>query len=188
MGYGASVLDAIREARHDWIALCDADGTYPIERIEDLLCQASDDVPHVMGQRTIRESVVRSVFRGLYFTLVRFVAGVWIPDVNSGFQLMRTDLALEHSAHLPKGFSCTTTLPLLTLLSGRRIAHVPISFRPRLGCAKLRVVRDGLGAVRTVLRIFWMKRPGKLILSILLLMMCFGAASYAISSFFREPR
>jgi glycosyltransferase involved in cell wall biosynthesis len=181
MGYGASVVDGIQEARHEWVAICDADGTYPAQRVVDLLRQASADVPHVMGQRNIREPALRSFSRTLFFSLARFVAGAWIPDVNSGFQLIRRDLALEHAPLLPRGFSCTTTLPLLTILSGRRIVHVPVAFGSRYGTAKLRVVRDGLGAVRTVLRIFWLRRPGKFILSVAVLLLILGMGGYGVA-------
>jgi glycosyltransferase involved in cell wall biosynthesis len=170
MGYGASIKDGIRKAKHEWIVLCDADGTYPADRVLDLLRAASPDVPHVMGQRSLREPFLRSLFRTFFFTLARFVAGSWIPDVNSGFQLLRRDLALEHAPFLPQGFSCTTTLPLLTVLSGRNLAHVPIPFGRRIGEVKLRVVRDGLGAVQTVCRICWQRRPGKFMLSLVVLL------------------
>jgi hypothetical protein len=185
MGYGASVVDGIHEARYEWIALCDADGTYPAERVVDLLRHASADVLHVMGQRNLREPALKSASRTLFFALARFVAGAWIPDVNSGFQLIRRDLALEHAPLLPRGFSCTTTLPLLTILSGRRIVHVPVSFGCRYGTAKLRVVRDGLGAVLTVLRIFWLRRPGKFILSIAVLMVLLGMGGYGVARFLK---
>jgi len=39
-GYGASLKTAIKEAKHPWILITDADGTYPINSIPELLRHA----------------------------------------------------------------------------------------------------------------------------------------------------
>ena len=50
-GYGASLKRGVRAARHDWILIIDADGTYPASAIPDLLAQA-DGSEMVVGIRT----------------------------------------------------------------------------------------------------------------------------------------
>ena len=39
-GYGAALKLGIRRARYDWILITDADGTYPVESIPELLARA----------------------------------------------------------------------------------------------------------------------------------------------------
>ena len=57
-GYGAALKTGIREAGHDIVVIADADGTYPVTRIPDLLKDM--DVHHmVVGARTGRHVAIR---------------------------------------------------------------------------------------------------------------------------------
>ncbi|MDP6088445.1 MAG: glycosyltransferase family 2 protein, partial [Nitrospinota bacterium] len=49
-GYGASLKTGIRAAKGDWIVITDADGTYPNDRIPDLLKYAGEN-DMVVGAR-----------------------------------------------------------------------------------------------------------------------------------------
>src|SRR3989344_9297655 len=51
LGYGASLKKGIREAQGDWIAITDADGTYPIEDLP-ALNQYIPEYDMVVGSRT----------------------------------------------------------------------------------------------------------------------------------------
>ena len=53
MGYGAAIKTGLRKARHEWILITDADGTYPSEGIRKLLEHAGD-YDMVVGSRTGR--------------------------------------------------------------------------------------------------------------------------------------
>src|SRR4051812_39482660 len=50
-GYGRSLLTGIQAAAHDAIAIVDADGTYPIERLSDLLSLYDRGFNMVVGAR-----------------------------------------------------------------------------------------------------------------------------------------
>ena len=52
-GYGASLKTGIRHARYETLCITDADGTYPNERIPDLLSAMTDaHADMVVGART----------------------------------------------------------------------------------------------------------------------------------------
>ena len=52
-GYGAALKTGIRAAKGEWICITDADGTYPNERIPELVEQAlTADYDMVVGART----------------------------------------------------------------------------------------------------------------------------------------
>lgn len=52
-GYGAALKTGIRHARYDLICITDADGTYPNERIPELVAQlAGQEYDMVVGART----------------------------------------------------------------------------------------------------------------------------------------
>ncbi len=50
-GYGAAIKTGIRHARYSWIAITDADGSYPNERLPELLATAGN-AAMVVGART----------------------------------------------------------------------------------------------------------------------------------------
>src|SRR5210317_975887 len=50
-GYGVSLMRGIRSATYDIIAITDADGTYPNDRILDFASMLADDVDMVVGWR-----------------------------------------------------------------------------------------------------------------------------------------
>ena len=52
-GYGASLKTGIRAAKYPWIAITDADGTYPNQRIAEMLSIAqTEDFDMIVGSRT----------------------------------------------------------------------------------------------------------------------------------------
>jgi glycosyltransferase involved in cell wall biosynthesis len=61
-GYGASLKTGARHARYDLIALIDADGTYPAERIPELVRQC-EDYDMAVGARTGKNANVPLVRR-----------------------------------------------------------------------------------------------------------------------------
>ena len=51
-GYGASLKLGFSQARHDVVVITDADGTYPEDRIADLVDLIDDGAEMVVGERT----------------------------------------------------------------------------------------------------------------------------------------
>ena len=85
-GYGASVYDGVLAARYERIVITDADGTYPIDALPELL-QWAGDYDMVVGARTgraYRGSLFKFPARLVFGALCSFVTGTAIPDVNSG--------------------------------------------------------------------------------------------------------
>src|SRR5262249_28491054 len=85
-GYGASLKDGIRRARHDIIVITDADGSYPVERIGDLVLKIEDGFDMAVGARQGTQqydSLLMVPTRFLFRFLVEFTTGASIPDINS---------------------------------------------------------------------------------------------------------
>ncbi|NIN68034.1 MAG: glycosyltransferase, partial [Anaerolineae bacterium] len=53
-GYGAAIKTGIRQADHEWIAIIDADGTYPPEAIPSLVAE-TDRYDMIVGARSERD-------------------------------------------------------------------------------------------------------------------------------------
>jgi glycosyltransferase involved in cell wall biosynthesis len=157
-GYGAALKTGFAAARYPVVVITDADGTYPEDRIQELLRCVDDGAEMAVGARTgadVRIPRVRRPAKAFLRWLASFLSGRRIPDLNSGLRAMRRDLVLRYRAILPDGFSFTTTITLASLTNAHRVDWVSIDYAQRQGRSKIRPVRDTLGftslIVRTVL-------------------------------------
>lgn len=154
-GYGASLKTGFANASHDVVVITDADGTYPEDRIADLLARIDDGAEMAVGARTGEEvniPLVRRPAKAFLRALASFLAGTSIPDLNSGLRAMRRDLVLAYRPILPQGFSFTTTITLAALTNDHRVDWVPINYKKRAGSSKIRPVRDTLGFLSLIIR------------------------------------
>jgi len=139
-GYGAALKLGISKARYDWILITDADGTYPVEAIPELLAHSTDH-DMVVGARTgasVQIPLIRRPPKAFLRLLASYLAGQSLPDINSGLRLMRTDLVRRYEHLLPSGFSFTTTITLAAACNDHSVEYVPIDYHARLGASKMR--------------------------------------------------
>jgi glycosyltransferase involved in cell wall biosynthesis len=165
-GYGRSLKTGILRAAHDLIAITDADGTYPVERLPELLA-LSDRFDMVVGQRTgpaYSGNTAKRLARTMFRLIGEFAAGRKIPDINSGLRVFRRSQILPFFPHISSGFSFTTTATLVYLLSGLFVHYVPIEYHPRQGRSKVRYLRDTLRASQIVVEAILRCNPVKVFL------------------------
>jgi glycosyltransferase involved in cell wall biosynthesis len=139
-GYGAALKLGIHRATHGWILITDADGTYPVAAIPQLLDAASRN-EMVVGARTgatVQIPLVRRPAKWFLTKLASYLAGQRLPDINSGLRLMRKSLVLRYEHLLPSGFSFTTTITLAAACNGHSVEYIPIDYHARLGQSKIR--------------------------------------------------
>lgn len=143
-GYGASLKTGIAAASGDWIVITDADGTYPNDRIPDLLKHAGDH-DMVVGARTgdgAKIPLIRRPAKWVLARLANYLAETKIPDYNSGLRVFRKALAQRFARILPSGFSFTTTITLASFCHNYRVKYLPIDYYLRTGKSKIKPVRD----------------------------------------------
>jgi glycosyltransferase involved in cell wall biosynthesis len=180
-GYGRALKTGLRVAEGEWIAITDADGSYPIEVLPDLLA-FTPRFDMVVGARTgphYRGSATKWLGRKVLESMVHFVAGVWIPDVNSGLRVFRKTIALDNIKRIGDGFSFTTTLTLTTLLEGHYVRYVPIAYHARIGHTKVKMRRDMLRTIQILVMTVVAYNPIKMFLflayfALLALVPCIG--------------
>jgi glycosyltransferase involved in cell wall biosynthesis len=154
LGYGAALKTGIRHARHPLIVITDADGTYPSERIPDLVARASS-ADMVVGARTsdnVEYSALRSIPKWFLKYFAEWLTRRKIPDINSGLRVFRKDAVARFLGILPDGFSFTTTITLAMLTNGYTVDYEPIDYRQRVGKSKIRPIRDTLRIAQLILR------------------------------------
>lgn len=187
-GYGAALKTGIRHARYDLICITDADGTYPGERIPDLvthLVEGSYDM--VVGARTGEEVSIPIVRRPAKWAIGRlgnFVAGESIPDLNSGLRVFRREVALQLLNLLPNQFSFTTTITLAMLTNGYLVDYIAVNYYARVGRSKIKPIYDTLNLVQLALRIALYFAPLRIFLPISLSLLLLAVAWALFSKFF----
>ena len=155
LGYGRSLKDGIEAAQYDTIVIADADGTYPLDAIPQLLGGLAGGVSMVVGARTFdrhREGLLMRTLRKLLKWLVEFMTGRRIPDVNSGMRAFRRGEILPFLGTLCDTFSFTTSLTMAYLMTGRTVRYVPIGYDERIGRRKVCLVRDSLRTLKYIVQ------------------------------------
>ena len=92
LGYGISLKKCIEAAKYETLIICDADLSYPVDAIPDLIKKKEEGYDMVVGQRTgkfYKESPIKFPFRIILRFLVEYVAERKIPDINSGLRIFR---------------------------------------------------------------------------------------------------
>jgi len=178
-GYGAALKVGIRRARYDWILITDADGTYPVESIPDLLARAEHNAM-VVGARlgkSVHIPLIRRPPKWFLNRLASYLAGQRLPDINSGLRLMRKSLVERYEYLLPDGFSFTTTITLAAACNGHPFEYVPINYHARLGESKIRA-RHAYDFTLLILRIIVVFNPLKVFIPVGALLAALGLAKF----------
>ena len=156
-GYGASLKTGIRHAKGELICITDADGTYPNDRIPALVRQMNDHGCDMIVGARIGDSVaiplIRRPAKWIITRLASYVAGIDIPDLNSGLRVFPRETVLNFFEILPDGFSFTTTITLGMLTNGYDVEYVPIDYHQRVGHSKIKPIQDTLNFIQLISRI-----------------------------------
>jgi glycosyltransferase involved in cell wall biosynthesis len=153
-GYGQALKSGILASQYDIIVITDADGTYPNEEIKNLLSHMRNH-DMVVGARTgenVNIPLIRRPAKKFLNILANYLAGVEIPDLNSGLRAFRKDVARQFFPILPSGFSFTTTITLAMLSNGYRVKYLPINYHQREGRSKIHPIRDTVGFTALIVR------------------------------------
>lgn len=153
-GYGAALKSGIRSARSNCIVITDADGTYPNERIPEIV-ELTQRYDMVVGARIgddVTYSKLRKIPKIFLKAYASWLAGENIPDLNSGLRAFRRDVALKFLHMLPSGFSFTTTITMAHLTNGYRVHYLPIGYKQRIGKSKIQPIRDTLRFSQLIMR------------------------------------
>jgi glycosyltransferase involved in cell wall biosynthesis len=177
LGYGRSLKTGILAATNDLIAITDADGTYPAERLPELI-RLADRYHMVVAARTgafYRGGFVKRMGRVVFRYLSEFAAGQRIPDINSGFRVFRRSHVIPFFPLLSTGFSFTTTLTLVYLLNDFFVHYVPIEYHERIGRSKVHHLRDAARALQIIVEAILRCNPIKIFLLLAMPFLAAGA-------------
>ena len=154
LGYGAALKTGIRRSNAELICITDADGTYPNQRIPELLA-LGEQHDMVVGARTgddVDYSKIRSIPKLILVPWVSFLCGTNVPDMNSGLRVFHRDIAMNFLNLLPDGFSFTTTITICLLRNRYDVLFTPISYTKRIGKSHIKPIRDTVRFTQLIAR------------------------------------
>lgn len=189
-GYGAALKTGFGMAKTEVVVITDADGTYPEDRIGDLLAEIDAGYDMAIGARLgsdVHIPLIRRPAKAALRHLASFLAGSRIPDLNSGLRAFRRDFVLEYRPILPNGFSFTTTITLAAMTNGHPVKYITINYAHRAGRSKIRPIRDTLGFTALIIRTVLYFNPLKVFYPLTIVLTSVFAALVVHDIFYESP-
>jgi glycosyltransferase involved in cell wall biosynthesis len=188
IGNGAAIKAGIRAATGDMIVLMDSDGQHPPEEIPNLL-QHIGQYDMVVGARSAASEAAwqRRLANRVFNRYASYVVGVPVPDLTSGFRVLRAPIAHSFLYLLPNGFSYPTTLTIALFRAGYAVKYQPFASPARVGSSKIRPFPDGFRFLLTLTRLAVLFVPLKIFLPISLLLSV-SSGGYVLASLALERR
>jgi len=160
-GYGASLKKGILVAKYDSIVITDADGTYPNERIPELIkgLEKNDMVIGARIGKNVQIPTLRRPVKWLLLQYARWMSKADIKDLNSGLRAMKKEKVFKFWNMLPNAFSFTSTITLSMHIEGLNVSYLPIDYHARIGSSSIKPIQDTLRFFSLVLRTVMYFKP-----------------------------
>ncbi len=167
-GKGFAVRHAFQKINADIYVMCDADQTYPADKVKELIEPVADgNADMVVGDRhslgnyqsenkrryhNIGNKVVRSLINRLF--------RAHLQDIMSGYRAYNRRFVKNYPILVP-GFELETDMTLHALDKRFKIVEVPITYndRPEGSNSKLNTFRDGAKVVFVIFQLLRYYRP-----------------------------
>ena len=163
-GVGAARKSGIWNSQYDIIVTTDGDGTYPNDRMPELV-DALDRYDMVVGARTGKKVVVSWVrWPAKWFIrrLACYLTRSYIPDLNSGLRAFRKRMALQYFYLLPDSHSWEATITLAYLCHHRTVLFIPIDYYKRKGKSSFHPICDTYNYISLVIRTIMYFNPTRI--------------------------
>ncbi len=186
IGYGRSLKDGISMSKNDIIVITDADGTYPLERIPDLLTEYKQGFDMVVGARKGKnydESFKKKILRIILKNLVQFTAGRKIEDINSGLRIFSRTAIMRYFDTLCDTFSFTTSVTLAYMMTGKFVKYIPVEYHKRVGKTKVRLFKDTFRTLQYIVEAILYYNPIKIFLALSGIVFIFALANFTAAFF-----
>jgi len=154
MGKGAALRTGLEEARGDKVLFIDADNTYPVDVIPEMVGMM-DEYDLVRGVRHLgRENIpfVNRMGNQVFDGVIRMLHAVDGGDLLSGLYGGCRDCLLEMALE-SEGFDIEAEINVKARAYGFTYATLPINYYERVGEKKLKAFQDGVRILRRVLRL-----------------------------------
>lgn len=152
LGYGAALKTGIRQAKYPLIVTTDADGTYPNEKIPQLvtLMLQADMVVAARFDTKVKPSNLRNISNLCLIRFAEWIAMSSIPDLNSCLGVFRKDVAEKFLNILPNT-SSFNVVKILAMLTNNYIVHYePIYYHHQVKPSDFKVIQEILEFIKLI--------------------------------------
>jgi len=154
LGYGAAYLKGFEQAKGKILILADADDTYDINELPNLLPHIKNN-DLILGKRTYFKDgsmhfLNKYIGNPILSGVLRIFFGAKVKDAHSGFRVIKKE-ALEKLELQTTGMEFASEMIIKASKNNLKIKEIPISYHPRKGETKLRRFRDGWRHLRFML-------------------------------------
>ena len=182
-GYGAALKTGFRAASNEYVLILDSDGQHRPDQVAKLL-GALDGHDMVIGTRAkdVQFSGRRRLGMRLMKGFANYLSGRKIPDLNSGFRIIRKERVEEFMHILPNGFSFSSTITLALIKAGYDVAWQPVDVEPRGGGrSTVNWIHDGAATGMLILRTILLFNPLKVFVPAAGILMALSIVSIIIN-------
>ena len=149
-GKGLAIQRGVREARGEYIFMCDADLSMPVEEISKFLPPQLQGVDIAIGSREApgavryNEPYYRHFTGRIFNTLIRLLVLPTLQDTQCGFKCIRADVSRDIFPYQTlTGWAFDVELLYIARRHGYRIVEIPIDWYFNAD-SKISVLRDSL--------------------------------------------
>jgi glycosyltransferase involved in cell wall biosynthesis len=163
-GKGNVMQAMFRDVDADIYVLVDGDATYPAEAVHDLIAPvARREADMVVGARLHDRSEFKALNRTgnrIFRWVLNFIFQEKLQDILSGYRVFSRRF-VKGLPLFGGGFEVETELTIKALERRERIIEIPIDLisRPEGSHSKIRLFRDGIGILFTILALFRDYKP-----------------------------
>ena len=183
-GYGASLKTGISQSNGEYILITDADETYPIDAIPELVKYA-EKYDMVSGVRQGKNHDARWLYsqklaKFILKKMASYVTKTKIPDINCGLRIFKKEVIKKYWNLYPQGFSFTSTSLVAFLSNNYQVKFIPIDYHKRTGKSTLKPFKSFTTFINLILKISLFFKPIKIFmpLAILFFLLAIGITIY----------
>jgi hypothetical protein len=156
-GYGSAYLAGLAAARGRYVVMADADETYDLTKLSELIEPLREGRELVLGTRFRGEILPgampwshRRIGNPILTGMLNRLFGARVSDAHCGLRAIRRD-AVPGLKLSSTGMEFASEMVIKAAKAGLDVAEVPIVYHPRVGDSKLNSVRDAWRHIRFML-------------------------------------
>lgn len=188
-GYGFSIRKGLGAAKYEYVAIIDADGSYPADALPKLAEMMDGGYDMVVGARQGKHywsSPFKAAARFIFKAISEYAAGRKIDDINSGLRVMRKSSIIPYLGETCSTFSFTTSLTLILMLNGLYVRYFPIQYFSRKGHSKIKLFKDTLRTGQVIIEAVAKYNPLKLYLLLSFAAVLLSVINFILYGFLRS--
>lgn len=132
MGYGATILDGLKNAEYPYFFYTDGDGQYDVKDISKLIKSMKSDTVLANGFKITRNDPYYRILIGkMYNLFMKFFFGIKLKDIDCDFRIIRRDIFENEKFFSQSGTICVEMVKKIEMRTDK-IVESPVHHYERV--------------------------------------------------------